>query len=72
MPMRSEIQIAAARPSYRETWSDKVWQWIAATITNPEFLAIVLFCAVGLWLTFYFMHYFPDFGATAVSLEQFP
>jgi len=72
MPMRSEIQIAATRPRPRETWMDKVWQRIVATIENPEFLMIVLFCAVGLWLTFYFLHYFPDYGAMVVSLEQMP
>jgi hypothetical protein len=68
MPMRSEIQISVAEPRRRETWMDKAWQWTVATVENPEFLMVVLFCAVGLWMTFYFIHYFPDFGA----LQQMP
>lgn len=35
---------------------------IIATIRNPEFWMIVLFFLVGLWLTFYFIHRFADFG----------
>ena len=41
-------------------------------LSSPEFLAVALFCTVGLWVTAYFIHYFPDFGAMAVSLEIFP
>jgi hypothetical protein len=88
MPMRGEIQISAARPrqsevpretwretrheTRRESWLDKTWQWIVATVENPEFLMIVLFCTVGLWLTFYFINFFPDFGAEAAMLQTFP
>ena len=76
MPMRGEIQVSAAQPRTeprpRELAMDKVWQWIVVAIENPEFLMVVLFCAVGLWLSFYFIHYFPDYGAMIVSLEQMP
>jgi hypothetical protein len=88
MPMRGEIQIAVVRPRDRETWSetwrktwrktwreswaDQVWAWIVATVKNPEFLMVVLFCTVGLWLTFYFIHFFPDFGEMAEALQQIP
>jgi hypothetical protein len=79
MPMRGEIQVSAVRPQVsatrsrsREPWMDKVWGWIAATIDNPEFFMIVLFCTIGLWLTFYFIHFFPDYGAMAEALETLP
>jgi hypothetical protein len=72
MPMRAELPIAATRMSYPPSALDRVGSWIIATIKCPEFLMVALFCAVGLWLTFYFMHYFPDFGAMTESLEVFP
>lgn len=72
MPMRGEIQVSVARPCSRESRVDKVWAWIVAAIENPEFLMIILFCTVGLWLTFYFIQFFPDYGAMAASLEAFP
>lgn len=69
MPMRSELQISRAAPSYRLLPLNEAWSWIVATIQNPEFLMIVLFCAVGLWLTFDFIQRFPDFGAMVDLLE---
>lgn len=67
MPMRGELQIAMDRPGDRLRRLNEVWSWIVATIKNPEFLMIVLFCAVGLWLTFYLIRFCPDFGAIAGS-----
>jgi hypothetical protein len=72
MPMRGELQISTARPSSRKTWAEGVWERIVAIIENPEFLIVALFCAVGLWLTFYFVHFFPDYGAMVESLECMP
>lgn len=72
MPMRAELPVAAARIINRPSPFDRVGSWIIATIRCPEFLMVTLFCAVGLWLTFYFLHYFPDFGAVTESLEAFP
>jgi len=72
MPMRAELPVAAAKMRNRPSVVDWVASWIVATIKCPEFLMIVLFCTVGLWLTFYFMHSFPDFGGGADSLEVFP
>ena len=72
MPMRAELPIRAARASNDPPVMDKAWSWIVATVQSPEFLMVALFCAIGLWLTFYFIHYFPDYGAVAESLEAFP
>lgn len=72
MPMRAELPVAAPRISKPPSALDKVGSWIIATIKSPEFLMVAFFCAVGLWLTFYFIHYFPEFGAMAEGLEVFP
>jgi hypothetical protein len=55
--MRGELQISAADLSTGRSVVDEVRSWIVATITNPEFGMIALFCAVGLWLTFYFFQF---------------
>jgi hypothetical protein len=79
MPMRGEIQVSAARPQVSvarprdpEPSVESAWKWIVATIENPEFLMIALFCTVGLWLTFFLINFFPDFAAISESLQQFP
>lgn len=58
MPLRGELPLCAELPSKTQ----QVWAWAIATITNPEFCMVALFCAVGLWMTFYFMHRFPNSG----------
>ena len=72
MPMRSELPVRAARMSNPPSLPNAGGSRIGAMLSSPEFLAVALFCTVGLWLTAYFIHYFPDFGAMAVSLEIFP
>jgi hypothetical protein len=72
MPMRGELKVVAARLSDHRSPTDHVWPWIVATIKNPESWMIVLFCSVGLWLTFYFIHRFPDFGEMVDPLVLFP
>jgi hypothetical protein len=78
MPMRGEIQVSAARPQVSATRSrerepsvERAWKRLVAITENPEFLMIALFCTIGLWLTFYFIHFFPDYGAMAESLQSF-
>ena len=51
MPMRTDLQISDVRLNDRQSAMGEVWSWIAATVTNPEFGMVALFCAVGLWLT---------------------
>jgi hypothetical protein len=68
MPARGELQISMERPGYRLLPRNEIWCSIVAAIKNPEFLMIVLFCAVGLWLTFYLMNFCLDFGEIAGSL----
>jgi hypothetical protein len=71
MPMRSELQISNVQWTDRQPAVSEVWSWIATAVTNPELGMIALFCAVGLWLTFLFIHLSPDFGAMAEALQPF-
>jgi hypothetical protein len=72
MPMRAELPIASARMSNDPSVAERLWSWIVATVKNPEFLMVAVFCAVGLWLTFYFMHHFPDYGAMTEPFQVLP
>jgi len=56
--MRGELQTSAADLSNRRPVARDEWSCSLATLTNPEFGMIALFCAVGLWLTFHFMPFF--------------
>jgi hypothetical protein len=64
MPMREQLQIPSERPFALEN----ALSWMVRTIASPEFLMILLFSALGLWLTIYFVKFFPDFGAIAETL----
>jgi hypothetical protein len=48
---------------------NNIWSWIVSTFNSPEFFAIALFCMIGLWLTFFFIHYFPDVDAITDPVE---
>ena len=69
MPMRTELQVAAVRIRHRPSGLGRVGSWINAALNCPDFLMVALFCTVGLCLTLYFLHYFPDFGAVAEALQ---
>ena len=70
MPMRGELQISAADLSDRRRVADDAWICSLATLTNPEFGMIALLCAVGLWLTFYGLHFLSNSGGMADTLGQ--
>jgi hypothetical protein len=67
--MRGELQISAADLSNRRPVADK-WSWSLTTLTNPEFGMIALLCAVGLWLTFYGLHFLSNSGGMVETLGQ--
>lgn len=58
MPMRDELQNSDIDLSDRQSAIGDGRSGIVTTVSNPEFGMIALFCAVGLWLTFYYLHYF--------------
>ena len=47
------------------------WDWIVATFASPELIAIIMFCAIGLLVTFALILSFPRFGEIVASLQQF-
>jgi hypothetical protein len=61
MPMRSDLPTCDAGPRRGTSTLRSAWAWTVATLKDPEFQLIALFCTVGLWLTFYFTVRFPDF-----------
>jgi hypothetical protein len=68
--MRGELQILPADLSNRRSAIDDAWSCSLATLTNPEFGMIALFCAVGLWLTFHGLHFLSNSGGMVESLGQ--
>ena len=59
MPMRGELLASDIdRSDRRHRLSG-----IVATVGNPEFGTIALFCAVGLWLTLHYLHLLQSFAA---------
>lgn len=63
MPMRGELSVWEAGRREGKSRVGQIWAWTVATVKNTEFQIVALFCAVGLWLTFDFIHRFPDFAA---------
>jgi hypothetical protein len=47
------------------------WDRVVAFLTDPELVAITLFCLIGLLLTLVAAREVPDFGALVQSLQQF-
>jgi hypothetical protein len=45
------------------------WDRIAAALGSPEFLALVIFCALGLLMTVALNLLVPDFGEITASLQ---
>jgi hypothetical protein len=47
------------------------WDWIVATVTDPNLAAVVLFCGIGLLIAFNLILHFPAFGAIIAQYNQF-
>jgi hypothetical protein len=47
------------------------WSWLAVAPSDPDLIATVLFCAIGLLLTLIVMLSFPDLGALIEQYNQF-
>jgi hypothetical protein len=45
--------------------------WIVAAIENPDFVAVVAFCLIGLLVAFNLILRFPVFGAVIEQYNQF-
>jgi hypothetical protein len=72
MPMRGELPCRAARLCRDSSACESVYSRIIATITDPELELIICFCVIGLLITVFLVHAFPNFGEMVETLEQFP
>jgi hypothetical protein len=48
-----------------------VWDHVVAALTDPEFIALILFCALGLAVTIGLCILIPGFGEIAASPQAF-
>ncbi len=48
-----------------------VWFRLLALISKPDFIAVVVFCAIGLLTTLNVILHFPDFSAAIRQYDQF-
>ena len=69
--MRSERRILVNPTDRRVAQKAIAWDRIIATLTEPDLIAIVMFCAIGCLVTFALARTFPSFGQIAESLQQF-
>jgi hypothetical protein len=51
---------------------DTAWRWIAKATANPDLLAVVLFCIIGLGLTITVLLRHPDLALAVEQLDMFP
>jgi hypothetical protein len=48
-----------------------LWSWLVAAARDPNLIAVVLFCAIGLLATVDLILRFPDLGAMIAQCNQF-
>lgn len=75
---KSKTRGSIARGSMAQGSNDRrsevtatVWNRIVAAMTNPNFLAVVMFCVVGFLVAVNLILRFPDFGLTVEQFGQF-
>jgi hypothetical protein len=66
--MRDELQISDVDRGDGQSAIGDGRPGIVATVSNPELGMIALFCAVGLWLTFYYLHLVQSFASFGTIL----
>jgi hypothetical protein len=69
--MRNERRILVNPTDRRAAQKVVAWDRIIATLTEPDFLALVMFCAIGCLVTFALARTFPSIGQVVESLQQF-
>ena len=57
--------------SRRTHTMETVWSGLVTVIANPNLLAVVAFCLIGLLLSLNLILRFPDFGAVIEQYNQF-
>jgi hypothetical protein len=66
MPVTRDLQ-----PSLKPA-IDFAWRWTKTVMTNPDLLAVVLFCVIGLGLTITVLLRHPDLALISEQLDMFP
>jgi hypothetical protein len=69
--LRSERLIMANPKNLRLPRNTAGWDRIVATLTSPEFIALAMFCALGLMVTAALNLMFPYFREITASLQPF-
>jgi hypothetical protein len=70
-PRSREFQSLAKTNDQHVNATDGPWHWLASAITDPDLLAILAFCLIGLLLMFNLTLLFPDLGALIAQYNQF-
>lgn len=70
-PIIRELQ-PLAKPKVRDVEAtERWWRGFNAAIANPDLLAVIAFCLIGLLLALNLIVRFPDFGAVIDQYNQF-
>lgn len=72
MPVTRELRPELKLAARRDAAIDIAWRWIATATTNPDLLAVVLFCVIGLGLTITVLLRHPGLGLMSEQLDLFP
>jgi len=72
MPLRGELPTVAERLYRRATARPTSWSRFIAVISDPELVAIILFCTTGFLMTIDAVLDFPDFATLFAQLTSFP
>lgn len=62
LPVSHDLQPVLKPRARPDSAITEAWRKLEALVTNPEYLAIVAFCLVGLLAMLALMAYFPDLG----------
>jgi hypothetical protein len=60
------------KPTFRRASAPvTAWDWIVATVTDPQLVTVTLVCTIGLLIAFNLILRFPEFGAVVAQYNQF-
>jgi hypothetical protein len=71
-PMQNERLILMDPTDPRIPQWRTVSEQIAATLANPDLVAVLIFCGIGLLTTVALLVAVPSFGELPASFQQFP
>jgi hypothetical protein len=70
-PVIRKLQTSEKSKGHNVDEASSRWPELLAMFTNPDLPMIVVFCLLGLLLTFSLILRFPDFGAVIEQYNQF-